>query len=93
MGIKKRVKAYLKYRLLGVILTEISEGEAYELGRGIAMFADETLDRQLGDKKSEASQAQIILRIRGLEKGVEDGLMKDMGRKQKEILNQFKREV
>jgi len=92
MGIKN-IKKYLKYRLLGVILTEISEVEAYELGKGIGIFADETLDRQLGDKKSEASQAKIILRIRSLAKGVEDALMKDMNQKQIDMLNQFKKEV
>jgi hypothetical protein len=93
MGIKKKAKEYLKFRLLGLVLTKIGTGECYDLGKGIGKFADEELDRQLGEKKSEASQAKIILRFRALSKGVEDELMSDMSDKQKDTLKTFKKEI
>jgi len=88
-----KIKEYLKFKVIGVVLSRLKEKEAYELGYQTGTVADEAADKHLGNKKSEKTQAESIFVVRAFVKGYEDATMKDMNQKQRDILNQFKKEV
>lgn len=72
------IKMFLKYKIIGVVLAELKEGEAYDLGDGAGVMAEEALDRNVGKKRSEYAEVDVIRAARAFLQGFENRLMKNM---------------
>ena len=93
MGIKKKAKQLVNFSGFLLAMSKLTEGKCYKAGGDLFSPTDKFCDKLFGNHNSEIALARLILKMRAFEKGFEDAAMKNFGQKQKDILNQYKKEI